>query len=91
MSNVFNTSGNYLANPISATHNADGSYTYKATLAGLPVTWVENSTTYNCTAEVEITITTPTNMPIVSSGGANMFRFDSDGGYNVHITGDRWT
>jgi hypothetical protein len=85
MTTSFNTSAN--ANPVSAVQNEDGSWTYRGTLADLSVTYTMGETDYACVGQVDITVTTPTDMPQVGSGGGLMFRFAGDGGYNVHISG----
>lgn len=91
MSNTFNDSSGVVANPTSARKNPDTSYTYSAELSDVDVTWTIGATTYNCKAVVNIEVTTPTGMPQVTTGGGNMFRFNEDGGYGVHISGVDWT
>lgn len=84
MSNTFGSgTGNYLAESISVTKENDGSFTYTARIPNVPVTWG----TYSCTATVNITVTTPDTMPLVSTGDGTMFRPDTNGGYAVHIVG----
>ncbi len=81
MPTSFDTNGNYEATNVSSVQNPDGSYTYKATIKGLPVTWGSTS----CVATVEVTIEAPSGTPVPSAG--NMFRFAGNGGYNVKISG----
>ncbi|MEU6580681.1 hypothetical protein [Nocardia sp. NPDC046763] len=84
---TFNASG--VAQSVTSSANADGSQIYSATIPGLAVTWVDAAgNIYHCTATVQVTIDAPSGTP--EPGPGNMFRFDQNGGYNVHITGADW-
>lgn len=85
MATSFNTAGNYEAKDVRSVKNSNGTYTYTATLAGLPVTWNDGTADRSCTASVVITIEAPSNC--AEPGPGNMFRFSGNGGYNVHISG----
>lgn len=85
MSGTLNTSGNYLMEDIRSQVNKNGSVTYTGTLKGLPTTWQPATTVYSGTAEVTISVTLPAGTP--TPGPGSVFRFNDNGGYNLHLTG----
>lgn len=85
MGGVLNTSGNYLVTDERSVVNKNGSVTYTGTLKDLPTTWQPITTVYTGTADVTISITLPAGTP--TPGAGSVFRFNDNGGYNVHLSG----
>jgi hypothetical protein len=79
----------YNATEVHNTLNSDGTVTYSAVIPDLDVVWTDGAGDHNCTAVVTVSVTAPSGVAEPGPGG--FFRFDTNGGYNVHITGTDWT